>query len=347
MGYLSIEIFMTSPALTKKKGESYSTHLGGDITMMSKEWRRRLNSFFERLNFILAPPIMLLIKLIPLSGIYFAGWVLARLINLLPSSRRRVAFANLRLVFGKRKTEDEIQAIYKECLTRSTTSLLELMKFRFLPLPVARQRIDVVGAENLDAALKNGKGVIIPGLHLGNFPLFPAILAKRGYPIAVIIKKPRNRYLAQLYTMMEDIGGVRLIDSRDRKLAAEQSLQQLREGGIIYIVMDQNPPYPDIVVDFFGYSVPSFKGPVVLAMRTGATVLPAYIVYEDGWRHKVIIEKPLPLEITGDNKRDVVHNLARLMKLFEGYIEQYPGQWWWWHRRWRSHIDYKQLQHRR
>jgi KDO2-lipid IV(A) lauroyltransferase len=311
--------------------------------MMTKKWRRRLNSFFERLSFIFAPAIMHLIKLIPLSEIYSAGWVLARLINLLPSSRRRVAFANLRLVFGKRKSEDEIQSIYYECLTRTITSFLELMKFRFLPLPVAKGRIDLVGEENLDAALKRGKGIIIPGIHLGNFPLFPAILAKRGYPIAVIIKKPKNRYLAQLYTLMDEIGGVGLIDSRDRKLAAQQSLQQLREGGILYIVMDQNPPYPDIIVDFFGYPVPSFKGPVVLAMRTGATILPAFIVYDNGWRHKVTIEKPLPLEITGDNKQDVIHNLTRLMKLIEGYIERYPGQWWWWHRRWRSHIDYKRL----
>jgi KDO2-lipid IV(A) lauroyltransferase len=311
--------------------------------MMTKKWRRRLNSFFEKLNYIFAPPIILLIKLTPLSGIYLSGRVLARLINLLPSSRRRVAFANLRLVFGERKTEDEIQAIYHECLTRTITSFPELMKFRFLPLSVAKGRIDVVGEENLDTALERGKGVIIPGLHLGNFPLLTAVLAKRGYPIAAIIKRPRNRYLAQLYNLIEDIGGVGIIEGRERRLAAEQSLRQLREGGILYIVIDQNPPHPDIMVDFFGYPVPSFKGPVVLALRTGATILPAFIVYDKGWRHKLIIDKPFLLESTGDSARDIPHNLARLMKLLEGYIEQYPGQWWWWHRRWKSQIDYQHL----
>ena len=311
--------------------------------MITQERRRRLNSFFEKLTFIFAPPGIFLIKLIPLSGIYLSGWVLARLLNIFPGSRKKVAVANLRLVFGKRKSEDEIQAIYRECLTRTVTSLLELMKFRFLPRPVAKRRIEVVGEENLDAALKTGKGIIIPGLHLGNFPLLTAILAKKGYPIAVIIKKPRNRYLAQLYTLMEDLGGVGLIDGRERRLATQQSLKQLRAGGIVYIIIDQTPPHPDIMVDFFGYPVPSFKGPVVLAMRTGAAILPAYIVYDKGWRHKLIIEKPFPLEATGDNERDVAHNLARLMKLLEGYIEQYPEQWWWWHRRWREHIDYKHL----
>jgi KDO2-lipid IV(A) lauroyltransferase len=137
--------------------------------------------------------------------------------------------------------------------------------------------------------------------------------------------------------------GVGFIDGGERRQATQQSLRQLRKGGIVYIVVDQNPPYPDIIVDFFGYPVPSFKGPVVLAMRTGAHILPAFIVYDKGWRQTIVIGKPLPLEITGESERDIAHNLSRLMKLIEGYIEQYPEQWWWWHRRWKRHIDYKRL----
>jgi KDO2-lipid IV(A) lauroyltransferase len=257
--------------------------------------------------------------------------------------RKKIALANLRLVFGKRKTEDEIQAIYKDGLTRTLTSFVEAMKFCFLPRAVAKERIEITGKETLDATLKRGKGIIIAGLHLGNFPLLAAKLAMEGYPIAVIIKKPRNRYVAQLYIRMTGMVGVGFIDGGERRQATQRSLRQLREGGIVYIVVDQNPPYPDIMVDFFGYPVPSFKGPVVLAMRTGAHILPAFIVYDKGWRQTIMIEKPFVLEITGDNERDIAHNLARLMKLIEGYIEQYPEQWWWWHRRWKRHIDYKRL----
>jgi KDO2-lipid IV(A) lauroyltransferase len=97
------------------------------------------------------------------------------------------------------------------------------------------------------------------------------------------------------------------------------------------------------MVDFFGYPVPSFKGPMVLAMRTGATILPGFIVYDKGWRHKLFIEKPFSVETTGNQERDIADNLARLMKLIEEYIERYPEQWWWWHRRWKRHIDYKRL----
>jgi KDO2-lipid IV(A) lauroyltransferase len=247
------------------------------------------------------------------------------------------------LVFGKQKSEGEIEAIYKQCLTRTVTSFLESAKFAFLAPHRATERIDMVGKAYLDEALRTGKGIIIVGLHLGNFPLLAAKLSLEGYPIAVIIKKPRNRYIARLYTHLTNKLGIGFIDGGERRLATQQSLRQLRSGGIVYIVIDQNPPYPDIMVDFFGYPVPSFKGPMVLAMRTGATILPGFMVYGKGWQLQLRIEKPFPLEITGDNERDISYNLARLMKLAEGYIERYPEQWWWWHRRWKRHIDYKKL----
>jgi KDO2-lipid IV(A) lauroyltransferase len=311
--------------------------------MMTRKWRRRWEGFGEKLTFIFAPPLILLIRLMPLSWVYLLGRALAFVADIFPGRRKRIALANLRLVFGKRKGKKEIETIYKKCLIRTVTSFLESVKFCFLPPAVAKERVEMVGKRYLDEALKREGGVIISGLHLGNFPLLALMLAAEGYPIAVIIKKPRNRYIARMYTRMTDRIKVGFIDGGERRQAVQQSLKQLRGGGIVYIVMDQNPPYPDIMVDFFGYPVPSFKGPMVLAMRTDATILPGFIVYDKGWRQKLFIEKPFAVKTTGNQERDISHNLARLMKLTEGYIERYPEQWWWWHRRWKRHLDYKHL----
>lgn len=311
--------------------------------MMSKKWRRRWEAVGEKLSFIFIPPLLVFIYLMPLAGVYLLGRGMARIAEIFPGRRTKIALANLRLVFGKTKGEEEIQAIYTQCLTRTVTSFLETAKFYLLPSLLAKGRIEIVGKQYLDDALHMRRGVIIAGLHLGNFPVLPLTVAIEGYPIAVILKKPRNRYFTRILTHWMGKRGVGFIEGGKRRAATQQSLKQLRAGGIVYVVMDQNPPYTDIMVDFFGYTVPSFKGPVVLAMRTGAVILPGFTVYSHGWRQHLCIEKPFVLETTGDQERDVVHNLARLMKLFEGYIEQYPEQWWWWHRRWKRHINYKNL----
>src|SRR4030042_1994744 len=231
-------IRMNALSLTKEKGERYSitSHEEGDVVMMTKKWRRKWEAFGGKLTFIIAPPIILLIKLIPLSGVYLLGTVFARIAVLFSGRRKKIALANLRLVFGNRKGAEEIDAIYRECLTRTITSFLESMKFCLLPPPVAKGLIEIVGKEHLDAALNRGKGIIIAGLHLGNFPLLAAKLALEGYPIAVIIKKPRNKYIAQLYTSMTDTVGVGFIDGGERRLAATQSLRQLRGGGVVYVM---------------------------------------------------------------------------------------------------------------
>jgi len=310
---------------------------------MRKKWRRRLDAVGEILTFIFAPPFVLFIRFIPLSWIYPLGRTLAHLGRIGLGRRKRIALANLRLVFGKKRNEEEIQAIYRRCLSNTVISFLELLKFCFLPPKVVKERIKLVGKENLDAAIKRGKGVIALSIHLGNFPLIALKLALEGYPFAVIAKNPKNRYLTGLFSRYRDKAGIGFIDGGYRKMAAQSSLQQLRQGRILFIQLDQNPPYNEIMVDFFGYPVPTYKGPVVLAMRTGALILPTFILTDGGGRHRIIVERPFSLKTTGDKERDIAHNLARLMRLTEGYIERYPEQWWWWHRRWKRHIDYKRL----
>jgi KDO2-lipid IV(A) lauroyltransferase len=337
--------FLHALPLTKEKGESYSTpsHVEGTITMMSKKWRRRWEAFGEKLTFMFAPLFVLLIRLMPLSWFHQLARALARVAGIFPGRRKKIALANLRLVFGKRKGEEEIQSIYRKCLTITTTTLLEAPKFCYLSSTVINKHTEIIGRENLDEVMRKGKGVIIASIHLGNFPLIAVKLASEGYPVMVIIKQPRNKHLSRIYKMLVDKKGFSLVDPSNRKRASQNSLRQLRQGGILYLVIDQNPPYKDIMVEFFGYPVPSYKGPIVLAMRTDAAILPTFVIGDKKGRNKIVIEKPFSLEITEDTEKDIVNNMARLMRICEGYIERYPEQWWWWHRRWKQHIDYKRL----
>jgi KDO2-lipid IV(A) lauroyltransferase len=311
--------------------------------MMTKKWRRRWEAFGERLIVICSPPLILLIRLMPLSWCRLLARILARVAAIFSGRRKRIALANLRLVFGKRKGEKEIQSIYKNCLTITTTTFLEAPKYCCLSSTQIDKRTEIKGQENLEEVMRKGKGAIIASIHLGNFPLVVIKLAADGYSVVVIMKQSRNKRLSRVYQVFVDKKGFSLVDPSNRRRTTQSSLRQLRQGGILYLVIDQNPPYKDIMVEFFGYLVPSFKGPIVLAMRTGATILPAFVIGNNKGRNEIIIEKPFSLELTADTEKDIVHNLTRLMRICEGYIERYPEQWWWWHRRWKRHIDYKRL----
>jgi KDO2-lipid IV(A) lauroyltransferase len=103
--------------------------------------------------------------------------------------------------------------------------------------------------------------------------------------------------------------------------------------------IDLNAPVTEAWVDFFGYLVPTFKGPVVFSLRTGAPILPVFTIRNPDSHHKIIIYPPFGLNTTGNAQQDITSNIARLTKIVEATIRQYPEQWWWVLRRFKRARD--------
>jgi KDO2-lipid IV(A) lauroyltransferase len=312
--------------------------------MAARKTRRRHRGKLEEWLTSLAIPLFLTVmRLLPVRWLYAIGRGMGHITYLCLRRYRKIAMANLWLVFGTTKSANERRAIYRRFLTRTMVNALQIAKFALLPPAVMAQRIDIVGREHLDLALNQGTGVIAITVHLDNFPLIGPRLALEGYPFLFILKYPKNRSLAHLFDRYADHVGISFIDGWQKRQATHESIATLRRNRILCLLLDQNPPYADIKVDFFGYPVPVFKGPVPLAERTGAVIVPMFMVGDGPHRHRLIIEKPFTLEMTGEPERDVHDNMARLIALTEDYVRRYPDQWWWWHRRWKYHIDYKRL----
>jgi KDO2-lipid IV(A) lauroyltransferase len=115
----------------------------------------------------------------------------------------------------------------------------------------------------------------------------------------------------------------------------------LKENRILLLQIDQNAPATEAWVDFFGYLVPTFKGPVLFSMRTGAPILPMFMRRHSNNLHQITIHPPLTLNITGDVEQDILSNTARLTKIIEAAIRDYPEQWLWIYRRFKRARDPK------
>jgi KDO2-lipid IV(A) lauroyltransferase len=80
---------------------------------------------------------------------------------------------------------------------------------------------------------------------------------------------------------------------------------------------------------------------VVFALRTGAPILPMFIVREQGDRHRIIIEPPLELEKFEDDQQTLRVNITKITDLIEKYVRRYPHEWGWMHRRWKSRPNHE------
>lgn len=271
--------------------------------------------------------------------INFSGGILGQLAYLFMGKRKKIAQANLDLVFHGIITKKEKRYILKQNLKKTCTGFFELI--RCIYFPDCNKYIKIKGEEYLREVFDKKMGVVIVGAHIGNFPLMTMLLAQRGYPIAIIAKDPHSPILAKFIQRMKKRAGIAFIDATDIH-APRLALKWLKQGGMLYLQLDQNAPKHKAMIDFFGYSVPTYKGPVVLSQKTGAAILPVFMVSEAN--HQIIyIERPFALKTTGKRDQDICENLTALMKIIESYVRRYPIQWWWWHRRFKEHIDYERL----
>ena len=87
---------------------------------------------------------------------------------------------------------------------------------------------------------------------------------------------------------------------------------------------------------FFGKPAYTPYSPVAFALKTGAAILPTFIVRQQDNSHRAIIEAPLTLQQSGDKDVDLLVNTQQFTKVIESYIRRYPEQWIWMHERWKT-----------
>jgi len=117
-----------------------------------------------------------------------------------------------------------------------------------------------------------------------------------------------------------------------------QSIKTLRRNELLYILFDQN--YGDdgqVFVNFFNQKAATATGPIILSQRTGAPVLPVFILRKGRQNYCIQIQKPVTFQFNGGGHMELVNNVAKLTKIIEDFIERYPNQWGGWlHNRWKT-----------
>src|ERR1051326_4948487 len=195
--------------------------------------------------------------------------------------------------------------------------------------------IDCDGLHHLAAARQAGRGVILFTGHVGAWELSSFALSLFGHPLSFLVRRIDNPKIEALIDRARTRRGNRTIDKRS---AAREMLQILNQGGTLGILVDLNTLDREaIFVDFFGRPASTTFVVAKLALRTGAQVLPVFAPWQsDHRRIRLIIDKPLAIERTGDEAEDVRRLTQAYTRVVEEYIRHYPDQWLWIHRRWKT-----------
>ena len=210
---------------------------------------------------------------------------------------------------------------------------IELAALLARPVEDTLGRIRIDGLEHLRAAMDQHGRALLLTAHLGNWELLPVACRLTGYRLSVVLRPLDAPWLDRLATRMRERSGVDLIDKR---AALRPVLRALAEGAMVGILLDQNAARREgVFVPFFGYSASTSKSLAVLAVRTGAPIVPAFIRRDDAGMHRVVVGPALPPP-SGDVEAAVTALTARCTEAIEAAVRETPEQWLWMHDRWRT-----------
>lgn len=247
--------------------------------------------------------------------------------------RRRVAVENLTLAFGPDLDPRGRRALARANFRHLGTTAVECCRLFLGPRGDLVGRVRLEGTEHVRAALTEGRGVLYLTAHLGNWELLAAAHARTGFPASVVVRPLDNPFLERLVAGGRLRHHLRLISKREALAPVRAALSR---GECVAILLDQDAGQDGVFAPFFGQLAATSRSLAILALKTGAPVVPGFIRRLPNGEHQMRLEPVIPLVRTGNVRRDVEVNTARFTAAIERQIRAQPDQWFWVHRRWKT-----------
>jgi KDO2-lipid IV(A) lauroyltransferase len=252
------------------------------------------------------------------------------------------AMMNLQLAFGHNKSRKEQKKICKSIARNAFKDIVEVFYSTGPDQSRIANRISISGEENLKEALTRGRGVIAVSAHLGNFSLLGFGLVCRGYPVHVVIRPVREQEIEKILHEYRKKQGTNFIFTKPPQECVKKMLRALRNNEIICLLVDLGKKHGSIFVDFFGRPAATTITPALLSLRTGAPVVPIFIVRNDNDTHHITIEPAISVTIADDHDENIFRITSEINRIIQSYVEKYPAQWsYWTAQRWKYQPEEK------
>lgn len=191
------------------------------------------------------------------------------------------------------------------------------------------------GFENYAESMRRGKGTLFLTAHFGAWELCPYAHAVYGHPLKFVVRPIDNPRIDQLINRVRTSSGNQIVEKRS---SLKEILKALRNNEAVGILIDQNTTLDaGVFAPFFNIPACTTTSVATIALRTKATVVPGFLVWDDKLRkHRLRFEPPATLIETGNLQADIESNTAAFNLILEDLVRKYPDQWLWVHRRWKT-----------
>ncbi len=270
--------------------------------------------------------------------VYFVGW---RIVRWLPEKSAYALFYKVADALVKRngKSVQRLRSNLARTQPGITTLNLDLLvidamrsymrywcdTFRFPDWSSQRvtETVSVTNEHLLMEAIVAKTGVIVALPHAGNWDHAGAYFCAKGVPLVTVAERLKPEKLFLKFLSYRESMGMEVLPLDGRVL--DTLADRLRDGALVALVADRDLSRSGIEVDFFGAPARMPAGPALLAIRTQAPLITAFVSYTDAGVH--IDFKSVMLPSSG-SEREMVQEIVQMAAVhFEDGISQHPQDW--------------------
>jgi lauroyl/myristoyl acyltransferase len=273
--------------------------------------------------------IFLSVRYLPIRLCHLLGKIMASLIYIFSKRDRRGLAFNLSLALKRPVDDPFIRKTVRQTFINYGHYMVDY--FLMPQLPPHKAKIffaRLKGEEILQDALAKGQGAILLSAHVGNWEFGGTMARLADYPLAVVAMAHNASATNALVNRLRKGKGISVIEVDRSPFSGVEILHHLRRNGIVAMIGDRDFFGRGRPVTLFGREVSFPVGPVVMAMKSGAALIPAFVLRQPDGRYFGVLEKSIPLLLEGKRDDVIQKNLDKTARVFEEYIRRYPDQWY-------------------
>lgn len=296
-----------------------------------KRDKRFHENFMQKLKNKLIAGILKLLSLLPFKIIYLISDLLYLILRNFIRYRRRVILENISNAFPE-KNEKDIKSIADKFYRNLCDLLLEGIKMRGMSERQMNQRIKYKGLEQFDALYKQGKSVIVLGMHFNNWEWASSGQRHVKHKMLMLYNPVRGNQTLEKFILRsrEKWGGTCVPVHRSARTVLE--FNRAGKPTLLWLGADQTPPASsEFWTMFLNREAPFFSGPEKIAAHTNQPVF-FHHTRKTGRGKYEVTALPLCLEPQKVAPNEI---LLRYVRKMEEVIKEAPACYLWSHRRWK------------
>lgn len=291
-----------------------------------------MNSLLESAAFKLIQGLSLVLAKLPMQSALAAG-KFCGLCAFYFSSRRHVAYADLKAAFGSRFSGRERWRIVRKHFAHMGQLGVEVIRSPSLDQAYVNQMVEIHHRERFDQAVAKGKGVVLLTAHLGNWELLHMVAGLLGQPMFVLARGQKQKRLDEsMNQLRQKHGSVAVI----RGMGIRELFRALKRKQLVGLLGDQDAGKDGgVIVPFFGRKTTVPTGAFEMARRSGAALLPCFDIRKPDGRHAIFVTEEIPCEGESGDAQALIPAVKVYLERLEQLITEHPEQWLWATKRWK------------